>query len=64
MKNTFVRAAVMTLAFAGFAASSFATRTHAKTLTNAKISTASSFLGSNLPVPMCAPSDPTHCGLH
>lgn len=59
MKSTFVRVFVMTLAFAGFSASSYISKAPAKT-----ISTASSFVSSGMPVPMCAPSDPSHCGMH
>lgn len=62
MKTTFVRTVVMSLFFAGFAAPSLLNQAPAKTVSSAKVlATASSFAG--IPAPLCAPSDPTHCGM-
>ena len=57
MKTTFVRAAVMTLAFAGLMAPSM---TSAKTVAPAKTVT-SSFSG--YPVPLCMPGTGNYCGM-
>jgi hypothetical protein len=56
MKNNIVRAFVVTLALAGFGATTVSAHTAAK----AKISATT----QDLPSPVCAPSDPTYCGLH
>lgn len=62
MKTTFVRTAVMTLAFAGFLAPTIAKNAPAKTVSSAKVlSTSSSFVG--VPAPMCLPSSGDTCGL-
>jgi hypothetical protein len=62
MKTTFVRTAVMTLAFAGFIAPSVARKASAKPVSAAKVlSTSSSFVG--YPAPMCLPSSGNYCGL-
>jgi len=62
MKTTFVRTAVMTLAFAGFLAPTIAKNAPAKTVSAAKVlSTSSSFVG--VPAPMCLPSSGDTCGL-
>jgi hypothetical protein len=62
MKTTFVRTIVMSLTFAGFAAPSLITKTPAKTVSHVNVlATASSFSG--YPLPLCAPSDPSHCGM-
>jgi hypothetical protein len=62
MKTTFVRTVVMALAFAGFVAPSLVTNAPAKTVSPAKVlASASSFTG--YPVPLCVPSDPSHCGM-
>jgi Na+/H+ antiporter NhaC len=57
MKNTFVRAIVLTLTVAGLAAPSM---TSAKTVAPAKTVT-SSFTG--YPVPLCMPSSGNVCGM-
>lgn len=57
MKNTMIRAAVMTLAVAGLMAPSM---TSAKTTAPAKAVT-SSFTGQ--PVPLCMPGSGDYCGL-
>jgi Na+/H+ antiporter NhaC len=57
MKNTFVRAIVLTLTVAGLAAPSM---TSAKTAAPAKTVT-SSFTG--YPVPLCMPSSGNVCGM-
>ncbi|HEX4155670.1 MAG TPA: hypothetical protein VHY48_08665 [Acidobacteriaceae bacterium] len=62
MKTTFVRTVVMSLTFAGFAAPSLIHQAPAKTVSSAKVlATASSFSG--YPPALCAPSDPSHCGM-
>jgi hypothetical protein len=58
MKNTIVRAFVLTLVSAGLAATTVA---HAKTANSTKIISSSSF--SSLPVAVCPPNDPNCCGL-
>jgi len=62
MKTTFVRTAVMTLAFAGFLAPTIAKNAPAKTVSSAKVlSTSSSFVG--VPAPMCLPGTGDYCGM-
>jgi len=56
MKNNIVRAFVMTLAIAGFGA----TTVSAHVASKAKISTTN----KEMSIPVCAPSDPSYCGLH
>jgi hypothetical protein len=52
----------MSLTFAGFAAPSLIHQAPAKTVSSAKVlATASSFSG--YPPALCAPSDPSHCGM-
>jgi hypothetical protein len=56
MKNNIVRLFVVTLALAGFGATTVSART---AFQNAKPTS------SRIPSePMCVPSDPSHCGLH
>jgi hypothetical protein len=55
MKNNLVRAFVITLALAGFSATTVSAHTAAK----AKLSATT----KEAPMPVCAPSDPTLCGL-
>ena len=57
MKNNIVRAFVMTLAIAGFGATTVSAHVASS---KAKISATN----KELSIPMCAPSDPTLCGLH
>lgn len=57
MKTTLVRASVLALAFAGFAASTVVSHSQ-KTTVHAPV------ISSTTPVPMCLPGDPTYCGLH
>jgi len=59
MKNSLVRASVVALAIVGFTASSIAS-SH-KTVKNAVASSNSPVTVAS--VPLCLPSDPTHCGL-
>ena len=54
MKTNLIRAFVVALAFAGFSASSVS----AKTATTVSTKTV-----NVTPTPLCAPSDPTHCGM-
>jgi hypothetical protein len=54
MKSNIVRLFVLTLAVAGFGATTVSAHAKAKLSTDAK----------DAPMPLCAPSDPTHCGLH
>ena len=62
MTTTFVRTAVMTLAFAGFIAPTVAKNAPAKTVSPAKVlATSSSFVG--VPAPMCLPGTGNYCGL-
>jgi len=51
MKITLVRALVVTLALAGFSASTVSAKTTVKPTVN------------SLPAPVCAPSDPNGCGI-
>lgn len=60
MKTALVRAFVFTLVFTGLAAAS--------TVSSRAISDSSTKVmakggNSSLPTPMCAPSDPSHCGM-
>jgi len=55
MKNNLIRAFVVTLALAGFGATTVSAHTAAK----AKLSAT-----TNESTPLCAPSDPSLCGLH
>jgi len=57
MKNNIVRAFVMTLAIAGFGA----TTVSAHSASKAKLSATNKIVD---PAPLCAPSDPSYCGLH
>lgn len=58
MKNTFVRAFVLTLTFAGLTAPSLT----AKTASPAKsVTPKTSFVG--MPTPMCLPSSGNYCGM-
>jgi len=57
MKNNIVRAFVVTLALAGFGATTVSAHTAAKAK---QLSTTT----QDQPFPSCAPSDPTACGLH
>jgi len=56
MKNNIVRLFVLTLAVAGFGA----TTVSAHTASKAKISATT----QDMPMPLCAPSDPSLCGIH
>jgi len=56
MKNNIVRLFVLTLAVAGFGA----TTVSAHTASKAKISATT----QDMPSPICAPSDPSLCGIH
>ncbi len=58
MKNSLIRVAVVALAIVGFTASSVAA-SHSTPRT-ATIGSAPHTSGST---PLCAPSDPTHCGM-
>ncbi len=57
MKNIIIRSFVLTLAVAGFGAATVAS--HARTTTKASVAP----LSVSGPQTLCAPSDPTHCGL-
>jgi hypothetical protein len=57
MKNTLVRAFVLSLAVAGFGAASVSSK--ALTSANVRMDTPR----SSPPAPLCLPSDPTHCGM-
>jgi hypothetical protein len=57
MKNYIIRAFVLTLAVAGFGAATVAS--HARTTTKASVAPLG-IVGSQS---LCAPSDPTHCGM-
>ncbi len=59
MKNSLVRIVVVALAIVGFSASSIAS-SH-KTTKNAMATSNSPVVVASVPV--CLPSDPTHCGL-
>ena len=59
MKNSLIRASVVALAIVGFSASSIAS-SH-KTLQTAQASSNSKVIVASVPV--CLPSDPTHCGM-
>ena len=62
MKTTFFRAAVMTLAFAGFIAPSVAKKAAAKPVSSAKVlSTSGSYSG--YPTPLCLPGSGNYCGM-
>jgi len=57
MKNNLVRVFVVTLALAGFGATTVSAHTAAKAK---QLSTTT----HDVAIPMCAPSDPSACGLH
>jgi hypothetical protein len=57
MKNNLVRLFVLSLAAAGFGATSVAA--HARTVTKVSVAPVS-VVGSQT---LCAPSDPSHCGM-
>ena len=57
MKTALIRAAVITIVFAGFSASTVASITHNS---NAKMLVKGG--PGTLPTPACGPHDPTHCG--
>lgn len=61
MKTTFVRAAVMTLAFAGFIAPSVAKKATAKPVSAKVLSTSGSYSG--YPSPLCMPGSGNYCGM-
>ena len=56
MKSNIVRLFVVTLAFAGFGATTVSAHANAKAK---QLSTT-----QDMPSPICAPSDPSICGLH
>jgi hypothetical protein len=58
MKNTFIRVFVLTLAVAGFGAATVAS--HARTTVKVAVAPVSVIGGS---MSLCAPSDPSHCGM-
>ena len=58
MKSIIVRIAVLSVATAGFAASTLASKA-ASVKGDTKV-----IIGLCSPAPMCAPSDPSHCGMH
>jgi hypothetical protein len=58
MKNNLVRLFVLSLAVAGFGSASISA--HARTVTKASVAPVSVAGGSQT---LCAPSDPSHCGL-
>jgi hypothetical protein len=55
MKNTMIRLFVLSLAVAGFGASSITA--------HARIAKTVSVPPTSAVMPLCAPSDPSHCGL-
>ena len=57
MKTTTVRLSVLALAFVGFAASSVVSHSQ-------KIATTGQVRVACVGTPLCAPSDPSHCGMH
>jgi hypothetical protein len=57
VKNNLVRAFVVVLALAGFSATTVSAHSAAK----AKQLSSTT---QDQPIPTCAPSDPTYCGLH
>ncbi|WP_263378011.1 hypothetical protein [Granulicella paludicola] len=59
MKNNIVRLFVLTLTIAGFTAASVSA--HARTINKASVAPLSVVGGSQT---LCAPNDPTACGLH
>lgn len=58
MTNNIVRLFVLSLAVVGFGAASVSA--HARTITKASVAPVSVVGGSQT---LCAPSDPSHCGL-
>jgi hypothetical protein len=58
MKTNLIRLFVLTLTIAGFSAATVSA--HARTTTKASVAPLSVVGGSS---PLCAPSDPSHCGL-
>jgi hypothetical protein len=58
MKNNIVRLFVLSLAVAGFGAATVTA--HARTVNKASVAPVSVVGGS---MTLCAPSDPSHCGL-
>ncbi|HVG26270.1 MAG TPA: hypothetical protein VM865_01595 [Acidobacteriaceae bacterium] len=62
MKNTFVRAFVLSLTFAGLTAQTLTAKVSSPATAPSKVlPIASSWTG--YPIPLCAPSDPTYCGM-
>jgi len=57
MQNTLVRALVLSLAVVGFGATTVSAHSAAKAK---QVSSTT----QDMPKPICAPSDPTLCGLH
>ena len=57
MKSLIVRLAVLSIATAGFAASTLASK--AASVKGDKV-----IIGLCSPAPMCSPYDPSHCGMH
>jgi hypothetical protein len=58
MKTTAIRLFVLSLAVAGFGASTITA--HARSVAKASVAPVSVVGGS---MPLCAPSDPSHCGM-
>jgi hypothetical protein len=58
MKTNLIRLSVLTLTLTGFAAASVSA--HARTMNKASVAPLSVVGGSTT---LCAPSDPSHCGL-
>ncbi len=58
MKTTLVRAAVLSIVFAGFSASTIASIAHKDAATKIAVKGGP----STMPTPACGPHDPTHCG--
>jgi hypothetical protein len=57
MKSNFIRLFVVTLALAGFGATTVSAHTASKAH---QLSTTT----NDAPMPLCAPSDPSNCGIH
>jgi hypothetical protein len=60
MKSLLIRVFVLSLAVVGFTASSISSQATTTASAKASHGTVLGVVGS---VPLCAPSDPTHCGL-
>ena len=61
MEFTLMRAFVLMISLTGFGATTVAPKTSAPVKSNAMMSSGS---GVTAPTALCAPSDPSYCGMH